>query len=108
MNNEELKDAIFKIMSGRAFKKQRKSAVKRSHEFLAGIGDITPLELTLFLSHCMSHILMAAPEKHNIPEMLGVFMTDLDYTGIMEEWQKERDNPSDEAEAEVEGRVTLH
>lgn len=99
-----LREALLELMSSDEYKETRVKAVKRSHEFLDALEDCGPLELTLFLSHCFSHLLMSAPDEDDIKEMFAVFTTDLDIQEIIKDHRAMAEAEDKGAEEEVEGR----
>lgn len=94
----DIKTDIGEIMNSKGFRKARKAAIKRAHDYLKTIDmEVSPVELVLFLSHVFSHILMGAPEKDNIGQMVGLFLADLDLEELTKSWeQAQKDEAEDE------------
>lgn len=108
----KMKKKIARLMASKEFSVERKAAVKKSHEFLKELEknheDISPLALTLFLSHTLMHVLMAAPEKHNLKEMLAIFLADLDFPDLLKAWaNRQREGEQSEPHEEEEAH-TIH
>lgn len=100
------KKTIDKFMATDDYKKAHDEAIEWSHKFIDIAGpDTSPLVMTLFLSHTLSHVLMGAPDEDKLRSMFAVFMSDLDIQRIIEEWAKRQQEDEEHEEAEVS---TIH
>ena len=104
-----MKEDIEELRATDDYKEARDKAVERAHEFLMELENCGPLELTLFLSHCLSHLLMSAPSEHDLMEMFAVFLVDLDIKEVVKDWNNlsEKEKAENRAEAE-DSKPTLN
>jgi hypothetical protein len=101
----KLREELEEYRRSDEYQETREKAVNRAHEFLMELENVGPLELTLFLSHCFSHLLMSAPEEEDLKEMLAIFMLDLDVADVVKDWKRmsAKEKQEEQAEAEIEG-----
>lgn len=87
-----------------------RKAYDLAHQILSAIMDdkkekLSPLTITLALSHMMYHLMISAPSIKAIDGVMDLFTTDLDIEGTKKQWLEENEEPSAPEGESLEGTV---